>query len=117
MKHFLLCLMAAFASLATQAQWLVPMTRFHDKDSKYTYYNNNFLSGFMQSAHVNDANDGFLQLPFVGEPLLRYVGEKDSTQFMAYASGYEFYQRDDAAKRYDVLYTRYGVKEIGRAHV
>lgn len=110
MKHFLLCLMAAFASLATQAQWLVPITRFHDKDSKYTYYNHNFLSGFMQSAHVNDANDGFLQLPFVGEPLLRYVGEKDSTQFMAYASGYEFYQRDDAAKRYDVLYTRYGVK-------
>lgn len=102
--------MAAFTCFTAQAQWLAPMTRFHEKDSKYTYYNHNFLSGFMQSSRANEAKDGFLQSPFVGEPLLRYVGEKDSTQFMAYASGYEFFQRDDAAKRYDVLYTRYGVK-------
>ncbi len=110
MKHLLLSLMAAFTCFTAQAQWLAPMTRFHEKDSKYTYYNHNFLSGFMQSSRANEAKDGFLQSPFVGEPLLRYVGEKDSTQFMAYASGYEFFQRDDAAKRYDVLYTRYGVK-------
>ena len=29
-------------------------------------------------------------MPFVGNPVWVYVGEKDSTQFMAYASGYEF---------------------------
>lgn len=90
------------------AQVLTPTTRFHEKDSPYTFYNNNFLSGFMQTAAQQDTHSGFLQMPFVGDPLLVYVGEKDSTQFMAYASDYTLHQ--SANGTYNANYTRYHVK-------
>ena len=45
--------------------------------------------------------------PFVGAPLLVYVGEKDSTQFTAYASGYIFEER--APQKYQLRYTRYDI--------
>ena len=69
------------------AQSISPITRFHSTNSPYTQYNDQFLSGFLQTSSVLNSRNGFLQLPFVGDPLLVYVGEKDSTQFMAYASG------------------------------
>lgn len=99
---WLLCL-----PLNVLAQVLAPVTHFHSHNSQYTYYDNNFLSGFMQNGHQQAVSDGFLQLPFVGDPLLVYVGEKDSTQFMAYASGYTLEQLSPTT--YRANYTRYNV--------
>lgn len=90
------------------AQILTPTTRFHEKDSPYTFYNNNLLSGFMQTTEQQNTHSGFLQMPFVGDPLLVYVGEKDSTQFMAYASNYTLHQAPNGT--YYADYTRYHVK-------
>lgn len=117
MKH-LITLLFSLVMIGINAQSIVPIMRFHERDSRYTFYNNNFLSGFMQAdSHQSAANcEGFLQIPFVGNPPLVYVGEKDSTQFMAYASGYEFTKRDETTEAYDVLFTRYGVQAEVMAH-
>lgn len=117
MKH-LITLLFSLVMIGVNAQSIVPVTRFHERDSRYTFYNNNFLSGFLQAdCHQSAASrEGFLQIPFIGNPPLVYVGEKDSTQFMAYASGYEFTQRDDAAEAYNVLFTRYGISAEVAAH-
>lgn len=114
----LITLLFSLITIGMNAQSMVPITRFHERDSRYTFYNNNFLSGFMQADSRQSAanREGFLQIPFVGNPPLVYVGEKDSTQFMAYASGYEFAKRDDTAEVYDVLFTRYGIQADVMAH-
>ncbi len=96
------------------AQHISPITRFHAANSPYTQYNDQFLSGFLQTASALNGRNGFLQLPFVGDPLLVYVGEKDSTQFMAYASGYRFEQRDSLQSIYKVDLTRYGIQALVR---
>ena len=96
------------------AQSISPITRFHSTNSPYTQYNDQFLSGFLQTSSVLNSRNGFLQLPFVGDPLLVYVGEKDSTQFMAYASGYRFEQRDTLQNIYKVDLTRYGIHAMVR---
>lgn len=86
----LLFLMPLTVPTATvQAQNLTPVTRFHAGQNPNAPYFDELLSGFLQSASPNIPG-GFLQMPFVGNPVWVYVGEKDSTQFMAYASGYEF---------------------------
>lgn len=108
MHKLLLSFCCLFSLLNVSAQSLMPVTRFHEKDSKYTFYNNNFLSGFLQADNNERLTNGFLQMPFVGDPLLVYVGEKDSTQFMAYASGYTLQQPN--TNEYQVNYTRYGVE-------
>lgn len=114
----LMTLLFSLVIIGVNAQSIVPVTRFHERDSRYTFYNNNFLSGFLQAdCHQSAAShEGFLQIPFIGNPPLVYVGEKDSTQFMAYASGYEFTQRNDAAEAYNVLFTRYGISAEVTAH-
>lgn len=94
------------------AQHICPIVRFHEKSSPYVHYDNQFLSGFLQTSSTSDENNGFLQIPFVGDPLLVYVGEKDSTQFMAYASGYHFQQRNPSLGNYKVDFTRYGIQAI-----
>lgn len=108
MYKLLLSFFCLFSFMGISAQSLAPATRFHEKDSPYTFYNNNFLSGFLQSTNNDNIAQGFLQIPFVGDPLLVYVGEKDSTQFMAYASGYTL--QHPSANEYQVNYTRYGIE-------
>ena len=93
--------------MGAKAQCLTPITHFHASNSQYMPYTDNFISGFMQSASQQTADNGFLQMPFVGDPLLVYVGEKDSTQFTAYASGYIFEER--APQNYQLRYTRYDI--------
>ena len=107
MYKLLLSFCCLFSFLNIFAQSLTPATRFHEKDSPFTFYNNNLLSGFLQSTSNDNLANGFLQIPFVGDPLLVYVGEKDSTQFMAYASGYTLQQPQP--NTYQVDYTRYGI--------
>ena len=103
--------MFALCSLYCKAQTVHPVTRFHTTDSPYTTYRNNFLSGFMQlapQAEVCDSLNGFLQVPILGRPVWVYVGEKDSTQFMAYASGYhDLKQSSDSIS---VMLTRYDIQ-------
>ena len=65
-----------------------PIVRLHTADSPYAPYDDSLLSGFLQSGG-RPLQSGFLQIPFVGDPVWVYVGEKDSTQFMAYSSGYQ----------------------------
>ena len=108
MYKLLLSFFCLISFMGVSAQSLAPATRFHEKDSPYTFYNNNFLSGFLQSTNNGNTANGFLQIPFVGDPLLVYVGEKDSTQFMAYASGYTLQQ--PRPNEYQVNYTRYGIE-------
>lgn len=97
--------------LSAQAQHITPVTRFYPTSGKYDYYADKYLSGFMQSANASPGlrPDGFLQMPFVGDPVLVYVGEKDSTQFMAYASAYE-QAGPQTNGAYCALLTRYGIK-------
>lgn len=111
-----LALALLVALQAAQAQIITPVTRFHAEDSQYKPYSDNFLSGFMQTAPDVQTDNGFLQSPFVGDPLLIYVGEKDSTQFMAYASGYRFEERRPDLGRYAVDYIRYHVRADIQAH-
>ena len=101
----------ALCTLGCKAQMVHPVTRFHTTDSPYTTYRNNFLSGFMQLAPQTAAQDslnGFLQVPILGRPVWVYVGEKDSTQFMAYASGYR--ELKQTADSISVMLTRYGIQ-------
>ena len=109
LKQFSFILLSLMMTFTASAQYLDPVTRFYAEDNPYRSYSNEFLSGFVQSAD-GMAQNGFLQMPFVGDPLLIYVGEKDSTQYMAYASGYDFKQRADNTGRYFVDLTRYGIK-------
>lgn len=110
LKHITL-LLFALCSLGCKAQMVHPITRFHATDSPYTTYRNNFLSGFMQlspQATAKDSLNGFLQVPILGRPVWVYVGEKDSTQFMAYASGYRHLKQ--TADSISVMLTRYGIR-------
>ncbi len=105
----------AVAACSAVAQSIRPVVRFHEGDNPFAPYADEFLSGFMQTA-ADCPESGFLQLPFVGDPVLVYVGEKDSTQFMAYATGYEFQKRDPRAGRYEVFLQRYGIHADLTAH-
>ncbi len=77
-------------SLTAKAQAVFPLFHFHQdaQVSSVSSYHDNYLSGFMQGVGT-DKFSGFLQMPFIGRPILVYVGEKDSTQYMAYASSYK----------------------------
>lgn len=103
-----------FTALLSAAQSLEPVTRFFPSKGKYDFYDDSFMSGFLQSATLpqggNARHDGFLQMPFTGDPLLVYVGEKDSTQFMAYASAYEMPASAASGDTLRVRLTRYGVQ-------
>lgn len=105
-----------FICLNLTAQIVSPVTRFHEQDSPYKPYFDNFLSGFMQTAPESSTNNGFLQMPYIGDPVLIYIGEKDSTQFMAYASGYEFLERRPDLGKYSVKFIRYGITADITAH-
>lgn len=110
LKHITL-LLFALCGLGCKAQMVHPITRFHATDSPYTTYRNNFLSGFMQlapQAAAKDSLNGFLQVPILGRPVWVYVGEKDSTQFMAYASSYRDLKL--TADSISVMLTRYGIQ-------
>lgn len=102
-------LLLAATNVSIYAQNIIPVKRFHEKNSPYRDYQNNFISGFMQTCEPDSLN-GFLQMPFIGDPLLVYVGEKDSTQFTAYASGFENQKITLNKGRYEVDLTRYGIK-------
>lgn len=99
--------MIACTFSSATAQCIRPKVRFHLEDSPYRPYYNNLLSGFMQSATPQDTLNGFLQAPIIGDPLLVYVGEKDSTQFMAYASTYSL--QEQVPNEYEVELKRYGI--------
>lgn len=114
-KHLGLFLFSLFFAQSLCAQNLLPITHFHAESSPYCKYSDNFLSGFVQTADF-DAQDGFLQMPFVGDPLLIYVGEKDSTQYTAYASGYKIKSVGNESQKYLVDYLRYGVEGRLNAH-
>ncbi len=103
-------------ALSATAQCLFPVTRFHAADSRYAPYADNFLSGFMQSPSRADSLGGVLQIPFVGDPLLVYVGEKDSTQYTAYATGYRFDERNDLTGSYRAFLSRYGIEASLTSH-
>lgn len=103
-----------FTCLFISAQNITPLVRFHQQDSPYRPYYNNLLSGFMQTATSHDKANGFLQIPFVGDPLMVYLGEKDSTQFMAYASTYQM--KSETERHYEVFYKRYGVNADVEQH-
>lgn len=90
------------------AQHIAPTLRFHESDSPYWPYFDNHLSGFMQTTTNGTSANGFLQMPFVGDPSLVYIGEKDSTQFMAYASTFTM-EKDENAKHFKADITRYGI--------
>lgn len=101
------------------AQELFPVTRFHAQESPYVSYERDYLSGFMQNAGGN-SKIGFLQSPFVGRPLWVYIGEKDSTQYTAYASGYEGLEVRADVGEVCAKFTRYGGIEArieARGHV
>jgi len=111
---FLLCFFP-FAIPASSAQGLSLVTRFYPVQGKYDFYADGLLSGFMQYASPvsqgtasGAEREGFLQMPFTGNPLLIYIGEKDSTQFTAYASAYHFRSRTPVS--YDVDIARYGIR-------
>ncbi len=90
----------------------MPVTRFFPSRGKYDFYDDNLLSGFLQRSSQQSrgiGGGGFLQLGVTGDPLLVYVGEKDSTQYTAYASAYRFVLRDPAHERFAVELPRYGV--------
>lgn len=118
----LLLLLSLPTPSAAQRQTLRPLTRLHTMDSPYAAYNDGLCSGLMQGIegyaphNGGTAGEGFLQMPVVGQPLLIYIGEKDSTQYMAYASGYRFAERDDAAGRYDLFLPRYEVWAKAESH-
>lgn len=114
-KHLGLFLFSLFFAQSLWAQYLTPVTHFHAKNSPYCKYSDNFLSGFVQGVDFN-AQDGFLQMPFVGDPLLIYVGEKDSTQYTAYASGYKINSDENDSRKYLVDYLRYRVEGRLNAH-
>lgn len=111
MKFLSLTALLAFAlSSEVSAQLVSPVTRFFPSRGKYDFYDDNLLSGFLQRApRSGNGGGGFLQLGVTGDPLLVYVGEKDSTQFTAYASAYRFDLRDEARDRFVVDLPRYGV--------
>ncbi len=98
------------AMLSAAAQCLFPVMRFHRAESRYVPYADNFLSGFMQSPSRADSLGGVLQIPFVGDPLLVYVGEKDSTQYTAYATGCFFDENDATAGSYRARLSRYSIE-------
>ena len=100
---------AAVACLNLMAQEIRPVTRLHRENSPYVRYSNQFLSGFMQTASADSLN-GVLQMPYLGRPVWAYVGEKDSTQYMAYASGYRELAFNPLEQHCEVRLTRYGVK-------
>lgn len=93
---------------SAQQQYVRPVTRFHATGSPYMRYYDNLLSGFLQTATENSAN-GFLQMPILGRPLWMYIGEKDSTQYMAYASGFRK-NGTDGGSDCDVWLSRYDVQ-------
>lgn len=102
---FLLCGLLA-APLA--AQHIAPVWRLHAQDSPYSPYADNFLSGFMLSPQ-RGGMDGVLQMPFVGDPVLVYIGEKDSTQYTSYASGYRTLVPPGRNDSCEISLLRYGI--------
>lgn len=107
-RRFGLIFLSLLFSCNLFAQYLSPVTRLHATDVTGRYYGDNLLSGFVQGADA-DVRYGFLQMPFVGDPLLIYVGEKDSTQYTAYASNFVKQQTTLPAGQYLFGIERYGV--------
>lgn len=107
-------------ALPSVGQSLEPVTRFFPPKGEYDFYDGCFMSGFLQAAtpqrNSEKKHDGFLQMPFTGEPLLVYVGEKDSTQFTAYASGYKMQGQPLSCDTCRVTLTRYGVRACLVSH-
>lgn len=107
-------LLLFLSALRSAGQSLEPVTRFFPPKGKYDFYDDSFMSGFLQAAtpatNAAERRDGFLQMPFTGDPLLVYVGEKDSTQFTAYASGYKMQGRAMPGDTCRVTLTRYGIQ-------
>lgn len=113
-KRFFLFLFF-LATLSAAAQSLLPVTRFFPPRGGSELYADEFLSGFLQSARPPQGCDtlrvnGFLQMPFIGDPLLVYIGEKDSTQFTAYATSYQFRERRPDLGCYAAHLYRYGIE-------
>ncbi len=109
-----LMVVAFFYSISSQAQSVFPLFHFRPAVNNGAGYHDNFFSGFMQGEKADSLN-GFLQMPFIGRPLLVYIGEKDSTQYMAYASSYNTLQNTSQGElpvwdKYSFMLNRYGVK-------
>lgn len=106
---------AFFCSIGSLAQNVFPLFHFRQTAvNNGAGYHDNFFSGFMQG-EKSDSLNGFLQMPFIGRPLLVYIGEKDSTQYMAYASSYNSLQNSSQSElpvwdKYSFMLNRYGVK-------
>ncbi len=111
---------SVFFSVTAHAQAVFPLFHFHEnaaQQSSYAY-RDNFFSGFMQSMGAENLN-GFLQMPFIGRPILVYVGEKDSTQYMAYASSYNNLDKTEeytAQSDLNFFLNRYGIKANVKVH-
>ncbi len=111
---------SVFVSFTAQAQAVFPLFHFHENASQQSTsaYRDNFFSGFMQSMGTENLN-GFLQMPFIGRPILVYVGEKDSTQYMAYASSYNNLNKTEehtAQSDLNFFLNRYGIKANVKVH-
>lgn len=113
-RHLFLSSLFSLFPLGLLAQSIRPITHFFPHQGSYDEYSDYFLSGFLQTS-PNDggkskSRDGFLQMPFIGDPLLVYIGEKDSTQFTAYASGFEMLSQDTLQGNYCCKLSRYGIQ-------
>ena len=114
MPRHLLLLLLALLPLSLHAQRLTdgslrPLTRLHAADSPYAPYDDRLLSGFLLSSG-EDGRTGFLHMPFLGDPIWLYIGEKDSTQFMAYATGCDNLRHNPATGHISALLQRYKVQ-------
>ena len=109
--YILMVSLTASLSLSAQVEEAEfrPIVRLHTADSPYAPYDDSLLSGFLQSGG-RPLQSGFLQIPFVGDPVWVYVGEKDSTQFMAYSSGYQVLPAAAPSRSFSYLLERYGVR-------
>ena len=109
--YILMVSLTALLSLSAQVEEAEfrPIVRLHTADSPYAPYDDSLLSGFLQSGG-RPLQSGFLQIPFVGDPVWVYVGEKDSTQFMAYSSGYQVLPAAAPSRSFSYLLERYGVR-------
>ncbi|MGM9693704.1 MAG: glycoside hydrolase domain-containing protein [Alloprevotella sp.] len=109
--YILMVCLTASLSLSAQVEEAEfrPIVRLHAADSPFAPYDDSLLSGFLQSGG-RPLQSGFLQIPFVGDPVWIYVGEKDSTQFMAYSSGFQVLPAAAPTRSYSYLLERYGVR-------
>ena len=91
-----------------------PDTRIHGWDACSGYhYSDTHINGFAQT-HLSGTGGSdfgdFLLMPVAGDPDLRYSGEKDSVQQVAYASAFSHEREWASPGYYGVMLDRYGVK-------